>query len=145
MKWQTFVRYRLAAVLWSIALLLASTGWFSARTTGAGLATLLAWVLGREPSITTLEIVNFIARKLAHLVAYGIEGALMWRAVRFGRTNFEPRWIAYTLGWTLLVASLDELNQSFSRLRTGSAADVLLDMMGAAIAVFLLARRRAQQ
>ena len=138
MKWREFLQYRLAAVVWSCALLIASTGVSSSQRTGGGLASLLLWLFDWTPSIMTLEIANVVLRKLAHLVAYGIEGVLMLRAVR-------PRGIVHALGWTLLVASLDEINQSFHPTRTGSPADVLLDMVGAFIAVQIVVRRRPGQ
>lgn len=134
MKWRELLTYRLAAVLWSCVLLAASTGLTSAQRTGGGLAQILAWLLDRPPSITTLEIANVVLRKLAHLVAYAIEGVLMLRAVR-------PRGIVHALGWTLLVACLDELNQTFHPTRSGSVADIVLDMVGAFVATQIVLRR----
>jgi len=135
------VRSWLPAVLWSAVLLIGSTPLFGAQTTGAGLEALLTWTLGHAPAVATLEIGQVIVRKLAHFVGYGIEGALTLRATRAGRTDGELRSIAMALAWTLVVASLDEFNQSFSPLRTGTPADVLLDMMGASTAILILRRR----
>lgn len=136
-----FLRYRLPAILWSALLLSFSTSFASARNTGRGLAGLLFWLIGHDPSFMALEVTNVFLRKLTHLSAYAIEGALMLRAARNGRVGAEGRWIAQALAWTLFVASLDEFNQAFTPGRSGSVADVVLDFIGAAIAVLLLRRR----
>jgi VanZ family protein len=74
------------------------------------------------------DFANYLFRKATHLVVYGILGALAWRA---GRGRFVA------LALCLLVASADEWRQSESAARSGSVWDVLLDLAGAAIAVFI--------
>jgi len=138
---RAFLRYRLGAIVWSALLLLLSTAMMSAHNTGRGLEDLLLRLLGHEPSIMTVAVANTIVRKFSHVVAYGIEGALMLRAARSGRRGHEMRWIVAALLWTLLIASLDEFNQSFSIWRSGSPEDVVLDMTGAGLAVIYFRRR----
>lgn len=140
-RFRAFLRYRLPAIIWSVLLLLLSTALLSSQATGMGLATFFYWLIGREAAPATIAVTNVVLRKLAHLVAYGTEGALMLRAARSGRTGRETRWMMQALGWTLLVASLDEFNQTFSPFRTGSPKDVLLDMTGAVLAVLLFRKR----
>lgn len=71
---------------------------------------------------------NYLFRKATHLVVYGILAVLLWRA---------DRRHAVVLGLCLLVASVDEWRQSNAAARSGSVWDVLLDLTGAALAVFI--------
>lgn len=61
-------------------------------------------------------------RKLGHIVAYAILGALAWRA---------DRRMTVAIAIALLVAVTDEWHQSMSASRTGTPWDVLLDVVGA--------------
>jgi VanZ family protein len=119
-------------LLWSAFLLFASTDAGASVHTGSRLEALITAILGHPLSIEAFEILHVVGRKLGHLVGYAIEGALAFRVTRRMPT---------ALALVLLVASLDELNQSFHPLRTGSALDVLLDMVGAFMAVWMLVRR----
>ena len=88
----------------------------------------------------TLLFYHGIIRKCAHFTEYAVLGMLACRAFR-RPTN---RYIPMALGLVLLVASVDEFNQSFNPLRTGSPWDVAVDVSGGVVAIlmyFLLARR----
>jgi VanZ family protein len=135
-----FLRYRLPAIVWTTLLLAASTAILSSGRTGSGIATLLAYLLDLRLSFMQLVVANWVFRKTAHLVCYGIEGWLMLRAVRGERAGRDWRWVAAALTLTFLVAALDEGNQSRSPSRTGSINDVAVDMIGAALAVVLFGR-----
>lgn len=126
-------------LLWTALLLFASGGHFSSRNTG-GLLARLAALVSLEPSPEVLSTLNFIIRKTGHLIAYGIEGALAFRA--FGRVRWR---IAGALALTLLVATLDELQQSANPTRTGSALDVAIDGIGASVAIAISARWRRKR
>jgi VanZ family protein len=117
----SFLKRWLPVVLWAALILSASNDSFSSDQTGG----LLARLFGREVP----PAVNIAIRKLGHLVAYGILGMLAFRAARRN---------AYALGIVLLVAMADEYSQGLTRSRTGSPWDVLLDMTGAAIALFIV-------
>ena len=77
------------------------------------------------------DVLNFVVRKLAHVVEYGILGALTWRA---------DRRAAVVLLVAAAVAVTDETMQSFSASRTGSVWDILFDLGGATLALLLLTR-----
>lgn len=77
----------------------------------------LSWLLGREVAYE----VNIAVRKLGHIVAYAILGALAWRA---------DRRMAVGIAVVLFVAVTDEWRQSLTLTRTGTAWDVLLDGVG---------------
>ncbi len=144
----------LPVVAWSAVILATSNDWFSAAHTGSWLG--------------VSETVNVVLRKLAHVTGYGILGLLALRASRdpspgpsghplpasgergnsalpfspsHGEKVAEGRMrgvLFLTYAVVLLVASLDEWNQSFIPSRGGSPWDVLLDVVGATIAIALL-------
>ncbi|HJQ37078.1 MAG TPA: VanZ family protein [Thermoanaerobaculia bacterium] len=133
----------LPVIAWSAVILATSNDWFSAAHTGSWLG--------------VSETVNVIFRKLMHLTGYGILGVLAWSAARqqFGTPASSPadretsrfprrRDAAGPAAGTaaflivILVASIDELNQSFVPSRGGSPWDVLLDVVGATIAIAIL-------
>ncbi|HEX9985682.1 MAG TPA: VanZ family protein [Thermoanaerobaculia bacterium] len=114
----------LPPLLWAAVLLLASTDAFSSRETGGALHSLL----DRLPP-EVFKALHFCIRKGGHLLAYGLLGALTWRA---------DRRVAVVLGFTAFIAVLDEWHQSMIPSRQGSGWDVLLDLAGAAVAVAVL-------
>jgi VanZ family protein len=61
---------------------------------------------------------------------YAVLGLLACRAFRSLR-----QFVLLALGLVLLVASLDEFNQSFNPLRTGSPWDVAIDVSGGVLAI----------
>ena len=132
----------LPVVAWSAVILLASDDTFSATNSG----TWFREVFGRElPHIAHVAI-----RKLAHLVEYGILGALALRGAA-GSQPADPfdglrarRSTVIALAVALFVAIIDETRQSFVATRTGSPWDVLVDVAGAAIGVWLLRARMSR-
>lgn len=128
------VRYWLPPLVWAAVILAGSGEQLSAAQTGGRLEPLLTSIFGPLSPETFLAI-HFFLRKLTHLAAYGLLGALLFRATRRG--------VAQTLALTLVVAALDEWHQSTLLTRTGSVGDVVIDLAGAALAVMAL-RRWAQ-
>ena len=108
----------LPVIAWSVVILATSNDWFSAAHTGSWLG--------------VSETVNTIFRKLMHLTGYGILGVLALRASR--------KHLPLTYAVVILVASIDEFNQSFVPSRGGSPWDVLLDVVGATIAIGIMLR-----
>lgn len=93
-----------------------------------------------EASPETLAIYHAFIRKCAHFASYAILALLAFRA--FAQ---KVHWALTSLGIVLIVAVLDEVNQSYNSSRSGSAADVLLDFTGglfAVVAVWLFLKRR---
>jgi VanZ family protein len=114
----------LPPLLWAAVILVASSDAFSSRETGGTLHSLLDWL---PPEV--FKAIHFCIRKGGHLLAYALLGALTWRA---------DRRVAVALGFTALIAVLDEWHQSTIPSREGSGWDVLLDLAGAAVAVTVL-------
>lgn len=115
----------LPALAWSAVILIASGEQFSAASSGGWFHDLFG--------VELPYVVHVLFRKSVHVIAYGILGALAIRAA-------EKKWIA--LAYALLIAVIDETHQSTLASRTGSPWDVLLDMIGAAIAVHLVQNGR---
>ena len=122
-----FLKRWLPVVLWAAIILSTSNDAFSAGETGG----LLDRLFGRPMPYA----VNVAIRKLAHLVGYGILGALAFRA---------DKRLAIAFGVVLLVALADEYSQGLTRSRTGSPWDVLLDLTGAALAIIGVPAVRAR-
>jgi VanZ family protein len=122
----------MAIVLWF------SGGAWSAEHTGSVLHPLLQWLL---PWATPAQIaaLHWSARTLAHVTEYAILALLWFRALR--REAHGVRTAAWTaLAVAVAWAVLDELLQSRTPGRTGSAVDVAIDAAGA-MTVLVIARR----
>lgn len=96
----------------------------------------------------TLLLYHGLIRKLAHLTEYAILGFLAARAFSLSSAAVLSR-SPYVLAGALvvLVAFLDETNQSFNPARTGSTFDSLIDISGGFFAIILfyfLTLRRAR-
>ena len=90
----------------------------------------------------TLVIYHGYIRKFAHITEYAILAFWASRAFFNSSQKFTRRfWFVLAFVLVLLVASIDEMNQSFLASRTGSIYDVLLDSSGglAMILIFYLA------
>ena len=116
----------LPVVLWAAIILSAANDQFSDKNTEGWLDRLFGRV---RPEI------NALMRKSAHVVEYAVLSLLAWRA---RRTWVTPLLIS------LLVASADETLQGLTATRTGSAADVALDMCGAVGALICVPAARAR-
>ena len=86
------------------------------------------------PLAPSFEPVHVVLRKTGHLIAYGLLGALDFRAVRGARTGWTLRWSVIAVVLVIVVASLDEFHQSFFPSRTGVPTDVVIDACGATLA-----------
>jgi hypothetical protein len=116
-------------VIWAAVILLASGDLFSAAHSGD----ILHALLGRDiPGLIHIGL-----RKLAHLSAYGILGALAFRAARVDL----PRPFLAAVLISLVVAAGDETHQSLISSRTGSPWDVGLDAVGACVGAVFYRRR----
>jgi len=93
------------------------------------------------------ETIHRAMRKTGHFAGYGFIGLAWLRAwwMTLPRSRFLEDTFLALLG-TSLVASLDELHQSYLPNRTGSPWDVLLDCCGALalqLAVYIYLRTKA--
>jgi VanZ family protein len=97
----------------------------------------------------TLQQYHFLIRKCAHVTEYAILAFFTVRALARSNIAFFShfRFLIAVLV-VLLIASLDEINQSYESTRTGTPWDVALDLAGgaamAAVLKMLCYRRKRQ-
>jgi VanZ family protein len=85
---------------------------------------------------------QLLLRKMLHFSEYALLAGLWWRALH---TRLEAR-TALLAAFSIAAAYAvtDELHQTLVDGRVGTPVDVLIDMVGAATATALIARRRAK-
>jgi len=129
------LKYWLPVLLWMIFIFIGSTDLMSAEHTSRFLVPFLRWV-APDISTATIESIQLLVRKGAHLTEYAILAALLYRGFRQGRDDF---WRAATAALVVAAAyaSLDEFHQSFVASRTGTPRDVMIDTCGAMIGLAL--------
>ncbi|MFQ5777044.1 MAG: VanZ family protein [Terriglobia bacterium] len=142
----TFLRYYLPVLLWAVVISVMSTSRFGSGFTERVLQTTLESIVpGVSPA--TLQIINAVVRKLAHIAEYLVLGWLLWRALaREAARRWQWGWVAWTLALAAAFAGFDELHQHFEPGRGASLVDVGFDTLGAALALGVLywrARRAA--
>ena len=133
-----FLRYWLPLLVWLGVIFLGSTDLMSAEHTSRFIVPFLRW-LKSDISIETLASIHFVIRKCAHLSEYAILALLLLRAsicvINFKRS--VPS--LYVCVWVtcFLVAITDEFHQTFVVSRDASAADVVIDSIGAMLGLLV--------
>ena len=124
--------------LWIGVILFLSSSNGSMSRTSLFVRPLLEWLF---PLATeeTLQIYHGYVRKFAHFAEYAMLGFFASRAFRVSSVHILRKyWFVFALLIVALVASIDEYNQSFNVLRTGSIYDVLLDVSGGLTMILFL-------
>lgn len=85
---------------------------------------------------TPFRFAEFIFRKAAHLFVYAVLTGFAYTALLSFGCRLLYR-ILGAVGYTILIASLDEWNQSKSALRTSSVQDIVLDTVGGCFGLLL--------
>lgn len=119
---------------------------FSAAHTRGIIGPLLLWLFPDMSAADRWQLHNSL-RELAHPVEYAVLALLAFRAVFVSLETLLARLIALSLLLVLAVAATDEVRQSFTPTRTGTIWDVGSDLLGAGIALGLVAlvlRRRSR-
>ena len=137
----------IAAALWIGLIAVESSNLLSAANTSRFLYPLLTYLFGHIDPVRFLYW-HHMARKIGHVVGYGILSFLLFRAWRATLPSLSPHGWSWKWSWiailmTALVASLDEWHQSFLASRTGAFSDVVLDTVagiGAQMLIYLLLR-----
>jgi VanZ family protein len=119
----------------------ASTESFSANRTSRIIGPFLRWL---KPDISpeTIQAVQNVVRKGAHITEYAILGLLLWRAIHKPARDQVPRWnwrhaaVAFIIA--AIYAASDEFHQSFVPSRGAQFGDVLFDSTGAALGLIAL-------
>jgi VanZ family protein len=123
--------------LWIGIILFASTTQGAMSNTSRFIRPLLEFLFPNAPEETLIFYHGYI-RKFAHLSEYAILAFWACRAFWSSSVKFlQTYWFIFSLALVFLVASIDEYNQSFNTLRTGSFYDVWLDVSGGALMIIL--------
>jgi VanZ family protein len=132
------LKYWAPPIIWMSIIFLFSTDAFSGDNTGSLLRKVISFIY---PGATQelFDSIHFYVRKAGHFTEYAILALLLFRAFRSGaRERWRLLWALSSLLIAFLYASLDEFHQTFTRRRTGSVYDSLIDTSGAATALLLL-------
>ena len=132
------LNYWLPPIVWTAVVLIASTDLFSGSNTAGVLQRIAVTIFGHRLAPATAEMLNFVMRKTAHLTEYGILSALTFRALRGEKRSWSGRWAIGAIVFATVIASIDEIHQTFVPSRTGTLHDVVLDAAGATIAQILI-------
>ena len=131
-------------LLWTGVILFLSTSQASMAETSRFIRPLIEFFFPSAAPDTFLLIHAFI-RKTAHFVEYAVLGLFAARAFSNSSVNILRKyWTLFSVAIVVLIAVIDEINQSLGTSRTGSVWDALLDISGgiSAILVFYLIRGR---
>ncbi|ETI66341.1 VanZ family protein [Neobacillus vireti] len=127
----------LALIIWmAVIFLFTQLPYFTGENTSKAIFKLFAVehdiTQSSDAGSVLITAVNIILRKASHLTGFGIIAFLLFQVFR----NFR---FPYLLSWvlTFLYAITDEWHQSFVPGRTASFQDVLIDGLGAFIALLL--------
>jgi VanZ family protein len=86
------------------------------------------------------DLLDFVLRKSAHMFVFGVLAVLIARALRGEGLRLAA---SLAIAWilTLAYACSDEYHQTFVTGRLGHPSDVAIDMIGATLALLILAFR----
>jgi VanZ family protein len=129
-----------SAVLWLVVVLVLGSAYFGPKQTQhhvmPALQTLAPWML---PS--GAQTVHALLRKVSHLSEYAVLALLWVRAFRSGSRFGLGTASAAALAVCLSCAVVDEVHQTLTPGRHGSAADVALDSLGAVVMLIVVRAR----
>jgi hypothetical protein len=99
----------------------------------------LIFFVSSKPVATTTEIYweDFIVKKTAHLIEYGIFAILLFRALKNSGMD-KKRAMFYSVILAFFYAATDEIHQAFIPGRQSRARDIIFDTIGAVAGVYLL-------
>jgi len=89
---------------------------------------------GPPPSARTVDLLELIVRKCAHMAEYAVLALLYCHALRLSGARHPA---IYAMAMCVAYAATDEFHQSFVDARGPSPVDVMIDAMGAGIALIL--------
>jgi VanZ family protein len=148
-KWRGRVLRYAPLILWIGVIFLLSSTQGAMQNTSRFIRPLLEWLFPDAPA-ETITVYHAFIRKCAHFTEYAVLAFWAWRAFKGRREGEKEKrgkgekgtlarnWVWFSLALVLLVASIDEFNQSFNSARTGSVYDILLDASGGLSAILFL-------
>jgi hypothetical protein len=115
-----------------------------------GLALLMMAAIFGFSSIPSAEMPNFglldfIVKKGGHALGYGLLALAYLRGLKGNTSVVYSRWLFTAWVMAALFSATDELHQSFVPGRHPAVTDVLIDSLGAAVAMVLAGRYYKQK
>ena len=102
-----------------------------------GLAAAIFFQSSQPGVLGDLGALNLILSSIGHVVMFGALTALLWWAL----DPVTDRALLIAVAVAVLYGVSDEIHQSYIAARTATVVDVGFDVLGAAIAAFLITRR----
>lgn len=156
-KWRGRILRYAPLILWIAVIFFFSSSLGAASNTSRFIRPALEWLFP-DASAETLTIYHGYVRKFAHFAEYAILAFWSWRAFKGGNPHVgkveemhapsqsrfrlvrlvEKYWHVISFLIVVLVASIDEFNQSLNTMRTGSGYDVLLDVFGGVCMILVI-------
>jgi VanZ family protein len=135
------LRYWLPAIAWTFFIFQLAGPSYGFHQSDGKLQILLHW-LHFHIKQETVDMVNGFIRKSGHVAVYWILSLLWFRVLRGVpiTIHWDKKWMWTALVICLSVASVDEYHQLYVLGRSGEWHDVLLDMVGAGYAQWILYR-----
>lgn len=90
-------------------------------------------------------LLDYLVKKGGHALGYALLALAFLRGLEGGKRDFNPRWLYLAWGLAVLYSTTDEFHQSFVPGRHPMGTDVLIDSIGAAIALMLANRYYKQK
>jgi VanZ family protein len=127
----------LPAIAWACLISWLSTDTFSSEHTSTVILPILHWLFPHT-SADTLDLMQGVIRKMAHLTEYFVFSIFLMRGLRVKDRGWTLRLATWAIVIAAGYAALDEFHQSFVASRTASPWDALLDTAGASAAQIVL-------
>lgn len=133
------LKYWLPVLIMVGAMFNFSTDHFSGDNTRGLIDRVVRWFFSGA-SEHTIETMNFLVRKVSHFVEYAFFAALLFRAFRADSPlRWRFSWAVYSFAGIVCWALMDEYHQTFTRNRSGSISDVMLDIAGGLFMLVVIA------
>jgi hypothetical protein len=110
-----FIKYWLPPILWAMAI-------FTVSSITVGSSSDFYWK-------------DFVIKKTAHVIEYGILATLIYRALVNSNVS-NKKAMLYSVALAFLYGATDEFHQSFTPGRGPKFTDVLIDTFGASLFIF---------
>jgi len=137
-NWRSRVKRYGPLAFWIALVFFFSSGEASAAQTSRIIRPILEFLFPGASESTLVQL-HFFIRKLAHLTEYSI--LAFWAVRAWKRSSYtivsNNRYL-FAIALVLVVASLDEFNQSFEPSRTSTVWDVALDVTGGVVMVLFI-------
>ena len=85
-------------------------------------------------------LLDFMVKKGGHAIGYGLLSLTFLRGIKSENRLVDDRWFYMAWGMAVLYSATDEFHQSFVPGRHPAVTDVMIDAVGAGLALFLASR-----